>query len=264
MNDINDMQNEDKHSVLSWQNEHSRGKIAAGFFVVVFGMLFLLKELNFPIASWIFTWPMFLIAAGTVTLIKHKFRKISGYVLILIGKLFLLKHFAPDLINFKIIWPLLIILFGVTMIFKPRKFRQKHLNKKRFHHKKKAFQNANNMNFDEVNKEDFIDATSFFGGIEKNVVSKNFIGADIVTFFGGSEINLMNSDIQGKAIIDTINMFGGLKLIIPSNWKVSSELTTIFGSIEDKRIVAGAQKDDDKVLILKGTCIFGGIEICEY
>ena len=245
--------NENKHGMLSWQNEHRRGKIAAGILVFLFGFLFLLKELNFPIPRMFFTWPMFLIALGTVVLIKHKFRKVSGYVLILIGKLFLLKNFYPDLLNFRIIWPVLIMIFGISFIIRPKKFK----DSKKFH-KKRCFKD---VVLDDVQKDDFIDTTSFFGGIKKNVVSKNFIGADIVTFFGGSEINLSQADIQDVAIIDTTNIFGGLTLIIPRNWKIQSELTTVFGSIEDKRGPSSLSDLEEKTLVLQGTCLFGGIEI---
>ncbi len=260
-----DINNTDKHSVISWQNENRRGKVAAGFFLILYGLLFLLRELDFNIPHWLFTWPMILIVIGTVTLIKHKFRKLWGYTLILVGKLFLLREFYPDLLNFRLLWPVFIIFFGIMIMFKPgrckRKARDKHRDRafrKEFH--KAHF--AHSGEYSSVSEDDFIDTTSFFGGIKKNVVSKNFIGADIVTFFGGSEINLAQADIQEDAIIDTTNIFGGLKLIIPRNWKIQSELTTMFGSIEDNRIITeNDDAADEKVLILRGTCIFGGIEI---
>jgi predicted membrane protein len=54
-------------------------------------------------------------------------------------------------------------------------------------------------------------------------------------------------------------MFGGTKLIVPSDWDVQSGVVTIFGGIEDKR--QPAQINPVKVLYLDGTCIFGGVEI---
>src|SRR5690349_22431252 len=42
----------------------------------------------------------------------------------------------------------------------------------------------------------FIDVTAVFGGIKKNVLSKNFKGGDITSFMGGSEIDLSQADFN--------------------------------------------------------------------
>ncbi|PRY51431.1 putative membrane protein [Arcticibacter pallidicorallinus] len=113
--------------------------------------------------------------------------------------------------------------------------------------------------------EDYLDTVSIFGGIKKNIVSKNFKGGDIVTIMGGAEINLTQADIHGTIIIDITQVFGGTKLILPPQWKVSSDLAALFGGIEDKRpIVQVIHLADDKVVILRGTSIFGGIDIRSY
>jgi predicted membrane protein len=57
-------------------------------------------------------------------------------------------------------------------------------------------------------------------------------------------------------------VMGGTKLIVPSNWEVRSQLTSIFGNVEDKR--QSASTNSDKVLILDGSSVFGGIEIKNY
>ena len=90
---------EDQHSYISWQKGNRRGKIMGGVFVVAFGILFLLREANVYVADWIFSWEMILIAVGTITLVKHKFRKMFGYVLIAVGGLFLHlgEHVTDDL-----------------------------------------------------------------------------------------------------------------------------------------------------------------------
>ena len=79
--------------------------------------------------------------------------------------------------------------------------------------------------------------------------------------FGGTELNLTQADIQGSAVLELTTIFGGTKLIVPSNWSVKSEAVTIFGGIEDKRQIAQVIEHPEKKLILKGTVIFGGIDI---
>jgi predicted membrane protein len=82
----------------------------------------------------------------------------------------------------------------------------------------------------------------------------------VVNFFGGTDLNLSQSDINGVAVLDLTQVFGGTKLIVPSNWKVQSEVVAVFGGLDDKRRDL-ANPDPNKVLVLKGTCIFGGIDI---
>ena len=81
---------------------------------------------------------------------------------------------------------------------------------------------------------------------------------------GGTEINLMKADIQQPVVLEVNNVFGGTKLIVPSNWDVKNEVTAVFGGIEDKRDINTGIPDPGKIMILKGTCVFGGIEVTNY
>lgn len=42
---------------------------------------------------------------------------------------------------------------------------------------------------------DYIDEITVFGGIKKNLTTNSFKGGKITAVFGGSEINLLNSDL---------------------------------------------------------------------
>lgn len=83
--------------------------------------------------------------------------------------------------------------------------------------------------------------------------------------FGGAEINFSQADIKGRAVLEVNAVFGGAKLIIPANWTVqSSELVAILGGVEDNRVLQMGAGDPDKVLILRGNAIFGGITLKSY
>jgi predicted membrane protein len=124
-----------------------------------------------------------------------------------------------------------------------------------------------NRFFDEpgsVSSEELLEAVSVFGGTKRTVISKNFKGGEITCIFGGSELNLSQADIQGKAFLEVNQLFGGTKLIVPSNWQVQVESTAILGSVEDTRIGNKDNLDQNKVLVLEGTSVFGGISIKSY
>jgi predicted membrane protein len=111
---------------------------------------------------------------------------------------------------------------------------------------------------------EYLDVVAVFGGIKKNVQSKNFKGGEIVSFMGGSEINFMHADIQQPIELEVNNVFGGTKLIIPSNWDVKNEISAVFGGVEDKRNFSNAVPESNKRIVLKGACVFGGIEVTNY
>ncbi|MDB3906014.1 cell wall-active antibiotics response protein [Crocinitomicaceae bacterium] len=116
-----------------------------------------------------------------------------------------------------------------------------------------------------MNNEEFIQVSTVFGGVKKNVTNKNFRGADISTVFGGTEINLTQADIQGPIVIDSRTTFGGLTLIVPSTWQVHSNVNAMLGAVEDQRqVIDQSLVDDNKIVTLEGSCLFGGVEIKSY
>jgi hypothetical protein len=109
----------------------------------------------------------------------------------------------------------------------------------------------------------WLDVVSIFSNIKKIVYSKKFKGGDVVSIFGGAEVNLTQADFEGKVVIEMVQVFGGAKLIVPPHWQIRSEMVAIFGGIEDKR-TPQPNYDTEKVVILNGTTFFGGIEIRSY
>lgn len=112
-----------------------------------------------------------------------------------------------------------------------------------------------------VSDEDFLNSTAIFSEEKKIVTSRNLQGGEVVNIFGGTDINLIQADVQGPIVIDIFQIFAGTKLIVPANWKVHSKVVSIFGEVDDRRFFQESVKDDRKIIYLKGTSIFGGITI---
>lgn len=105
-----------------------------------------------------------------------------------------------------------------------------------------------------------LDIVSVFSALNRKVFSKNFVGGEIVCVFGGAEVNLMNADIAAGTIeLEVVCIFGGATLFIPPNWHVIAEMGSVFGGVDDKR--KNAVPDQNKTIVIKGVCIFGGLEI---
>ncbi len=239
----NKMKNSDKKKGQEW----------FGGLVLVAGLLFLCRTMGLDLPHWVFTWPMLLVGIGLIIGITHQFKDTAWLILVLIGGLFLVDDITGMNINFSsFIFPAILIAIGLKIIFKKR-------NKKVI-----VFDEESGTVVNDEREEDSIEIISIFGGSKKTIISKNFKGGELVSVFGGNELNLTQVDIVRVAKLDILQIMGGTKLIVPSNWKIKSEIVNIFGGFDDKRQNLQGQDTSDKILILEGVSIFGGIDIRSY
>ena len=67
---------------------------------------------------------------------------------------------------------------------------------------------------------------------------------------------------EGDNVIDFFAMFGGGTFIVPADWDVNVDVTSIFGGFADKRIPSkNVSEEKNKQLFIRGIVIFGGGEI---
>jgi len=239
-------------------------RIGSGVFLVLAGLLLLAYKMGAPLPGWIFTWPVLLIGIGLLTGIKSRFHNPGSFILILIGSVFFIEQSVPGVDIGNYIGPIIMIGLGILFILRPRHHSFGRYRRERWQRNfMESGMNPNNY-IPSKGNEEYLDVHSVLGGVKKNIQSKNFKGGEIVCFMGGAEINLMQADIQGTVVLEVNNVFGGTKLIIPANWNVQIEISATFGGVEDKRNFQSNPPDQDKKIILKGSCLFGGIEIANY
>jgi Cell wall-active antibiotics response 4TMS YvqF len=267
------------------------GGLWAGLFLLLVGGVLLLDQLGFPLPDQLFNWHVLLIAIGLFIGLRHNFRGGAWLILIAIGGVYMIQDYYPNIELHRFIWPGVLILAGLMFILRPRrhfrdqwhqewkeewkqKWRDDWERKRRDRSADPQFNrdtqsNTGNQfttgtsNKQSYASEDFIDATSIFGGVHKKMVSKNFKGGDVVTIMGGTEIDLTQADFTGTARLDITQVMGGTKIIVPAHWEVRTEVSAIFAGFEDKR-QQPAMQNPDKILIIDGTSIFGGIELKNY
>lgn len=239
-------------------NNHMRARVFGGIIAITFGIIYIFELQGFNVHPKVISWETLLISIGAYSLVKHNFQKLAGYILIGIGGIFLLDDLTSIHINTKIILPIIAISIGVSMILKGLKISSK----------KKWAKNLDSTTIlednSEISSEEIVDTTAFFGGVSKNIISKNFKGGSASSYFGGTELNMTKAELNGTAVLDITSIFAGTTLIVPSGWQIRSEMTTIFGGIDDKRPVMDTSTETNKILLLRGSCIFGGVDIQSY
>jgi predicted membrane protein len=255
---------------------NNSNRVLAGLFIIGIGVVLLLQKMDivfFP--SWLFSWPLILIAVGIFSGIKHGFRGPGWLILIAIGTFFLLDRIEPGMEIRNYILPAALILAGLVFIFRPKNNSRWRQCAGRRHNRMNGFSDFETTSSttaatatdaytaDKFNRNDFIDGTAIFAGIKRVILSKNFKGGDLTAVMGGTEIDFTQADVQGEAMIDVTAVMGGHSFIIPPTWHVRNEISAVLGGVEDKRQVS-ATVDANKTLVLKGTVFMGGISIRNY
>lgn len=240
-----------------------------GLGIVLFGLSMLLKRSNIYIPRWVMGWEMILIFIGIMIGLKSKFKDINWIFLIVIGGLFLIDDIFPGYRFDNFAWPVALVIAGLVIALRPRLARQSPWEQKDYDHNSGNIQtNPTALNTPAASWDksmgDVLDVVAVFGGVKRNVMSKNFRGGEIVAVLGGTEINLSHADFDGVIRLEAVSVLGGTKLIVPPNWDVQSEMVAVFGGVEDKRIIRPELIDPNKKLVLEGTCFLGGLEIRNY
>jgi len=249
--------------------KRQEGRIFAGLILVAVGAALLLRNSGFPLPYWLFGWPMILILIGIYSGVKHSFRNNTWIILIGIGGFFMIDKFMPEIRLARSFWPVVIIAMGLLFILRPH--RNGWIGTRDDEKKNdpdaiagSSWQSNDGSSYS-TDSSDYLKVSSVFSGVKRNIVSKNFQGGKISCVFGGADIDLTQADIQGKAEIRFEVVFGGVKLVVPPHWIVYNELDGVFHGVDDKRkfnTVTGSPTE--KILMLKGSVVFGGIEIKSY
>lgn len=228
-------------------------KIIIGVIILAAGLILLgfnTGLLNPTYKHLIFSWPILLIALG----IANFFDRSSfwaGVILTSIGVFFFLPRLVEFHFNFiHLFWPFLLILIGVVMILKRVFFKS-------FSHHHGHIRSGSKLD------EGIIDESNVFGSSNRIIQPCNFKGGKISNVFAGSKIDLTKTTLSDtENYLEIACVFGGVEVIVPSNWKIQVQVSSIMGAFSDKRIANSNQIiDNSKTLIIKGSVVFGGGEI---
>jgi len=228
-----------------------RSLLLIGALVIGTGAVWLLHKMQvLAVPHWLFSWKSIVILIGLFIGIQSRFKGFAWMIPIILGGVFMLGDLpgvGPEMRQYR--WPLLLILLGILLVLRAVLKRGDE-----------SFWNHDGIKT--ASGDDDLDIVSIFGGSKRKIFSKNFRGGEVVGIFGGAELDLTQADIVDRAVLDVTNIFGGLKIIVPANWNIKSDVTTIMGGMDDKR--PNTTTENTKTLMLTGFCMFGGIDIRSY
>lgn len=212
-------------------------KKTIGLIVVITGILILLS--NFDVISFgdvsglIFS--LGIVIIGIVGMIEKRKFDLILFTFAVLGSLYFLSNLgilSKDVLDL-LLFPIIVISIGLSLIFSCTK---------------KSFSNKSNTSY-----------VAIFGGVEDKNISEEYVSSEVVTVFGGAEVDYRKIKIKGnKAYIDVTVIFGGATIFVPDDVKVTVKGIPIFGGVDNKAISNDKAK---KELIVNYTTIFGGLDI---
>ena len=277
----------------NYKYKNRSNRVWSGLILLIIGAVFLLRNFGINVPDWVFSWPTLLILIGLVIGFKRKFHGGGWLIMILVGGYFNLQNFIDFNMTQYYIGAGFIIL-GLFVIFKPVSPRKKRWEK-RFEDFKRAGctpcasgpwnhpgawqtgaagpqtdpADPNNQTSDpyartQATENDFVDSVNVFSGSKQQIYSKNFKGGEVVSVFGGCELDLTQADFSDQVVIEVVAIFGGIKLIIPPGWVVESQVSPIFGGLDDSRTINPVNSEPLKIITIKGVVLFGGVSISNF
>jgi predicted membrane protein len=229
-------------------------KYAIGMVIILAGLTLLAYNFGIVTDHWkhiFFSWQMLLIVIGVISILSRD-NWVPGIILISVGGFFLLPRlfFLPD--NFAHnFWPLVLIGAGLLIIF-----RVYPVNRFRRH----VHPGENRISGDGLINEEVI-----FGDSKQRVTSQAFCGGHAHCVFGSIEIDLTQAKLaEGTHNLDLSVVFGGITVVVPSDWKVQMKMSSVLGGFADKRVYVKEQPDPSRVLVIRGNAVFGGGELKSY
>lgn len=220
------------------------GRRFVGAILVVLGAglilnrLGIIEDFSAIVVTW---WPIALILGSVGQMLSMKRVNWGGIIVMFIGASLLLRNLnIVDVSLYKLIWPVILILVGISLI-----------STRRF-----------DFNRGRISGDDTINYFVMFSGIDERIATRAFKGGTVTALFGGSEIDLRDSDLDPEgAYLEVVAAFGGVNIRVPEDWSIVITGLPIFGGWTNNTRLRDASPGEPKTLKVKCVAVFGGMEI---
>jgi len=232
------------------RNRHSNTMVSAMVLIAI-GAIFLLNNLHIITFHDIWQyWPVILIAIGMVKVVDatDNANRTGGAILIVLGAIFLAPTLGIWNVSIGDLWPLILIGIGGVLLFQRLWMPQ--------------FDSGGRVDASVAAVSGSLNESAIFSGGKRRFVNPDFRGGEISCIFGGFDIDLRKAGMASDSAVMVVNaIFGGCDIKVPENWDVVLEIAAVFGGCDDKTTHPDPSLPGVKKLYLRGSAIFGGIDV---
>jgi hypothetical protein len=109
-------------------------------------------------------------------------------------------------------------------------------------------------------KPEFVRSFAFMSYVDLHPVLNPFRGGDISAVMGGVKLDLRDTKMYAdQATLDVFAFWGGIEILVPPDWIVSSKVTPIIGGFVDSRRPSNVIPT--KTLLIRGFNLMSGVEV---
>lgn len=223
-------------------------KMGAALVLIVIGTAFFLNNLGIlHVGSLWQYWPLLLILAGVgqISSARSEGAYVRAFIEVGVGVVFQLQNLGMLHVRLFTLWPLALIGVGILLLFRP------------------GFARLIPARTGDIRNE--VNEFAFFGGVKRVLTTRDFRGGELLSVFGGIELDLRGADIAAgvqQIHIEANAAFGGIDIKVPDRWHVEVHGMGIFGGYEDKTLaVQQGIQPGAPVLIIHGFAAFGGVNV---
>ncbi len=224
-------------------NEKRRISLSYGLLCLGLGGLWLLDtmgHLPWQISDYVFSWRFLMVVIGLFIVIKNN-RSVFGLLVLAAGLIFSATYFWELPEGWEdYLPPIALMVVGAILLLKPSGERKK-------------------FNTSDVN---VLNRATIFGDFKHQVTSVLFKGGYLTAVFGSNLVDFTKAHLGADEVfIEITSVFGSNAIIVPDNWDVKLEITSILGSSDDKRIITEKVIEKEGTLVIKGTVLFGDFRV---
>ncbi len=225
----------------STQTNVVAARVIAGLGFMAMGVLAFLGSLEVIDFGWLWSnfWPVAVILIGALIWLANPKNWLWSSIIVLAGIASLVAIHADFNFNvWSLFWPIVMVGIGVSIISRIGK--------------------SSRSDVGDINS-DYSDQFALMSGSEHRVVSKSYAGGKATAIMGGVELDLRETSIKGKAVLDVFVLMGGIEVKVPAGVNVVSDAGVILGGVEIKPDTKVGK--NDPVLVITGNVALGGVEV---
>jgi predicted membrane protein len=236
------------------QRNPMSSRAVVGLIIVAIGAILLAGNLGWFDARHLLRslWPLALVAAGVAMLRDSEQRKGHpwAWVFITVGLwLFADKIGWVQFNIWELIVPGILLFVGGTLVWRAMS-EQRQVQEAE----------AKQPSLLGPEQSEFVRSFAFMSYCDLHPVAHSVRGGDLTAVMGGIKLDLRDTGMEGEQItIEVFAFWGGIEILVPSDWLVSSKVTTLIGGFVDSR--RPSKVIPTKTLIVRGFNLMSGIEV---
>lgn len=230
-------------------------RMILGIIIVAFGTLMFLGNLDLLDVRHLMRtiWPLALVAVG-VSMVRKPKKENSrtwGWVLLILGGWWFLDNLG--LVGFSI-WQLVLptILLAVGGMLVWRTVQEESTRREQ-----ESLHRASTPGAEHTM---FVRCFAFMSYFDLHPAVHPFRGGDVSAVMGGVKLDLRDTAMHGDTTtLDIFAFWGGIEILVPPDWIISSRVTPIIGGFVDNR--RPSKVVPTKTLIIQGFNLMSGVEV---